>query len=228
MAGMDVDFDRVQELSSHQVYARDVSRASGLRQVARRAPPMNPRVDFYFDKAKTWQKERKKLRTIVLACGLTEELKWGKPCYTLDGKNITLIVAFKNYCALLLPKGALLKDPKRILVTPGQMQSTRQIRFTNVADIAKMESALKAYIREAIKVEKAGLEIEYKTEFTIPEELQLKFDAKPALKKAFEALTPGRQRGYIFYFSAPKQSKTRTSRIEKWTPQILRGKGLND
>jgi uncharacterized protein YdeI (YjbR/CyaY-like superfamily) len=169
-----------------------------------------------------------RLRTIVLSCGLTEELKWGKPCYAVDGKNVVIIIPFKNYCALGFFKGALLKDVKGILVKPGQLQSGRQIRFNDLGAIAKLENVLKAYIREAIKVENAGLEVEHKTEFTIPEELQQTFAAEPALKKAFEALTPGRQRGYAFYFSAPKQSKTRTSRIEKSTPRILQGKGLND
>jgi len=189
---------------------------------------MNSRVDAYLRKSKKWQPEMARLRTIVLSCGLTEELKWGKPCYTVDGKNVVIIIPFKDYCALGFFKGALLKDIKGILVTPGQLQAGRQIRFIDLDIIAKIENVLKAYIREAIKVEKAGMEVEHKREFTIPEELQQKFDAMPALKKAFEALTPGRQRGYVFYFSAPKQSKTRTSRIEKSTPRVLQGKGLND
>lgn len=189
---------------------------------------MNPKVDSYLKKSKKWQPEMARLRTIVLSCGLTEELKWGKPCYTVDGKNVVIIGPFKDYCVLGFFKGALLNDAKGILVRPGQLQSGRQIRFTDLNAIAKMEPVLKNYIREAIKVEKAGLEVEYKTDFTIPEELQHKFGATPALKKAFEALTPGRQRAYVFYFSAPKQSKTRTSRIEKSAPGILKGKGLND
>jgi uncharacterized protein YdeI (YjbR/CyaY-like superfamily) len=189
---------------------------------------MNSKVDSYLRKSKKWQPEMARLRTIVLSCGLTEELKWGKPCYAVDGKNVVIIIPFKNYCALGFFKGALLKDVKGILVKPGQLQSGRQIRFNDLGAIAKLENVLKAYIREAIKVENAGLEVEHKTEFTIPEELQQTFAAEPALKKAFEALTPGRQRGYAFYFSASKQSKTRTSRIEKSTPRILQGKGLND
>jgi uncharacterized protein YdeI (YjbR/CyaY-like superfamily) len=199
------------------------------RQTARRTlPPMNSKVDGYLRKSKKWQPEMARLRTIVLSCGLTEELKWGKPCYAVDGKNVVIIIPFKNYCALAFFKGALLKDVKGILIKPGQLQSGRQIRFSDLGIIAKMENVLKAYIREAIKVEKAGSEVEYQTAFTIPAELQQKFDATPTLKKAFEALTPGRQRAYVFYFTAPKQSKTRTSRIEKSMPQILQGKGLND
>ena len=192
---------------------------------------MNPKADWYFSKAKKWQQESKKLRTIVLACGLTEELKWGKPCYTFQGSNIVLIHGFKDYCALLFFKGALLKDAKGILVQQTEnVQAARQIRFTNVREIAELESVLKAYIKEAKEVEKAGLEVSYKetSEFKIPEEFQNKLDASPALKTAFDALTPGRQRGYILYFSAAKQSKTREARIEKCMQQILNGKGLND
>ena len=189
---------------------------------------MNSKVDGYLRKSKKWRPEMARLRTIVLSCGLTEEFKWGKPCYAVDGKNVVIIIPFKNYCALGFFKGALLKDVKGILVQPGRLQSGRQIRFSDLGTIAGMESVLKTYIREAVKVEKAGLEVEFKTEFTIPEELQRKFDATPGFKKAFEALTPGRQRGYVFYFSAAKQSKTRTSRIEKCAPRVLQGKGLND
>jgi uncharacterized protein YdeI (YjbR/CyaY-like superfamily) len=192
---------------------------------------MNPKVDFYFDKAQKWQKEYQKLRTIALSCGLNEELKWGCPCYTFDGSNIVLIHGFKEYCAFLFFKGALLNDPEGILIQQTKnVQSARQIRFTNVREIAKMEKALKAYIYEAIEVERAGLKVKLKKteEFTIPEEFQKKLDKRPTLKKAFNALTPGRQRGYIFYFSQPKQSKTRESRIEKSIPQILEGRGLND
>ena len=189
---------------------------------------MTSKVDTFLRKSKTWQPEMTRLRAIVLSCGLTEEFKWGQPCYTVDGKNVVIIGPFKNYCVLGFFKGALLKDVKGILVKPGQLQSGRQIRFTDLSTIAKMEAVLKAYIREAVNVERAGLEVERKTEFAIPEELQQTFDAKPAFKKAFEALTPGRKRGYVFYFSAPKQSKTRTSRIEKSAPRILQGKGLND
>src|SRR2546425_2753295 len=192
---------------------------------------MNPKVDFFFSKAKQWQKEFEKLRTIVLDCGLTEELKWGQPCYTFQKRNIVLIHGFKEYCALLFFKGALLKDPEDILIQQTEnVQAARQIRFTNVRQIVKMKPILKAYIYEAIEVERAGLKVPLKKtkEFSLPEEFQNKLNKSPALKKAFKALTPGRQRGYLLYFSAPKQSKTRESRIEKYIPQILVGKGLND
>ncbi|OLA97387.1 MAG: hypothetical protein AUH19_04265 [Verrucomicrobia bacterium 13_2_20CM_55_10] len=192
---------------------------------------MNPKVDQYLRRAKKWQKEMEKLRRISLGCGLTEELKWGKPCYTFQNSNIVLIHGFKEYCALLFFKGALLKDAKGILVQQTKnVQAARQIRFTNVREIDKIEPILKAYIKEAIEVEKAGLKVDYKktADFAIPEEFQNKLDEIPALKTAFDALTPGRQRGYILYFSAPKQSKTRESRIEKCMQQILDGKGLND
>ena len=192
---------------------------------------MNPKVDCYFSKAKKWQKEYEKLRTIILDCGLTEELKWGCPCYTFQKRNIVLIHGFKEYCALLFFKGALLNDPNGILIQQTEnVQAARQIRFTNVREIVKMEPILKAYIYEAIEVEKAGLKVNFKktTEFKIPEEFQNKLDEIPALKTAFDALTPGRQRAYIFYFSQPKQSKTRESRVEKYMQQILNGKGLND
>ena len=192
---------------------------------------MNPKVDGYLAKAKKWQEELKKLRMIILDCQLTEELKWGKPCYTFQNSNIVLIIGFKEYCALLFCKGALLKDTDGILITPGEnTQAARQIRFNNVRDIVEMEPILKGYIHQAIEVEKAGLEVDYKksTELIFPEEFQNKLKKNPALKTAFHALTPGRQRAYNIYFSAPKQSKTRESRIEKYMPQILRGKGLND
>ena len=192
---------------------------------------MNPKVDFYFSKAKNWQEELKQLRMIVLDCGLTEELKWGVPCYRFQKSNIVLIHVFKEYCALLFFKGALLNDTNGILVQQTKnTQATRQIRFTNVKEIIKMEPILKAYIYEAIEVEKAGLKVNLKTtkEFIIPEEFKKKLDKIPALKTAFETLTPGRQRGYILYFSAAKQSKTRESRVEKCMQQILKGKGLND
>ena len=191
----------------------------------------NPKVDFYFSKAKKWQEELEKLRTIILDCQLTEELKWGEPCYTFQKKNIVLIHGFKEYCALLFFKGALLKDANGILIQQTKnVQAARQIRFTNVREIVEMEPILKAYIHEAIEVEKAGLKVNLKktSEFTIPEEFQNKLDELPALKTAFAALTPGRQRAYILYFSAAKQSKTRESRIEKCMQQILKGKGLND
>jgi uncharacterized protein YdeI (YjbR/CyaY-like superfamily) len=192
---------------------------------------MNPKVDFYFNKAKKWQEEVKKLREIILSCHLTEELKWGVPCYTFEGKNIILIHDFKEYCAVLFMKGALLKDPKHILIQQTEnVQAARQIRFTSVAEITKLDRVLKAYIYEAVEVEEAGLKVELKKtkDFKIPEEFQSKLDKKSDLKAAFEALTPGRQRTYIFYFSQAKQSKTRESRVEKYIPQILEGKGLDD
>lgn len=192
---------------------------------------MNPKVDEFLSKAKKWKEEYEKLRNIVLDCELTEELKWMHPCYTFQNKNIVLIHGFKEYCALLFHKGALLKDAHGILIQQTEnVQAARQIRFTNVREIVAMETILKAYIYEAIEVEKAGLEVNFKknTEFIIPEEFQNKFDEIPALKTAFEALTPGRQRAYILYFSEPKQSKTRESRVEKCMQQILNGKGLDD
>ena len=192
---------------------------------------MNPKVDFFFSKAKKWRKEFEKLRMIILACPLTEELKWGKPCYTLQKSNIVLMHGFKEYCALLFMKGALLKDANGILIQQTEnVQAARQIRFTSVREIVEMEPILKAYIHEAIEVEKAGLKVNYKksTELIFPAEFQNKLDQHPALKTAFAALTPGRQRGYNLYFSAPKQSKTRESRIEKCMPKILNGKGLDD
>jgi uncharacterized protein YdeI (YjbR/CyaY-like superfamily) len=192
---------------------------------------MNPKVDFYFNKAKKWQEEFEKLRMIILDCGLTEELKWGCPCYTFEKTNIVLIHGFKEYCALLFFKGALLNDANGILIQQTEnVQAARQIRFTNVREIVKLKPVLKAYIHEAIEVEKAGLKVNLKktTEFKIPEEFQNKSDEIPALKTAFDALTPGRQRAYVLYFSAPKQSKTRVARVEKCMRQILNGKGLND
>ena len=192
---------------------------------------MNPKVDWFFRNAEKWQEEFEKLRTIVLGCPLTEELKWGHPCYTFRKSNIVLIHGFKEYCALLFFKGALLKDLKGILIQQTKnVQAARQIRFSNLREIVKLKPILKAYIQEAIEVEKAGLKVNYKktSEFTIPEEFQKKLDKIPALKKAFYALTPGRQRAYIFYFSQPKQSKTRESRVEKCMQQILNGKGLSD
>jgi uncharacterized protein YdeI (YjbR/CyaY-like superfamily) len=192
---------------------------------------MNPKVDFFFNKAEKWQEEFKKLRVIILDRQLTEELKWGVPCYTFKKRNIVLVHGFKEYCAILFIKGALLKDAKGILIQQTEnVQAARQIRFTNVREIVKMEPILKAYIHEAIEVEKAGLKVNYKkaSEFIIPEEFQNKLDEIPALKTAFDVLTPGRQRAYIFYFSQPKQSKTRESRVEKCMQKILNGKGLND
>ena len=192
---------------------------------------MNPKVDVFLSKAKKWQEELKKLRMIILDRGLSEELKWGVPCYTFEKRNIVLIHGFKEYCALLFVKGALLNDAKGILIQQTEnVQAGRQIRFTNVREIVKLKPILKAYINEAIEVEKAGLKVNFKktTEFKITEEFQNKLDEVPALKTAFDALTPGRQRAYILYFSEPKQSKTRESRVEKCMRQILNGKGLND
>ena len=191
---------------------------------------MSPKVDGYLSKAKNWQEEFAKLRMIILHCQLTEELKWGKPCYTFQKSNIVVIQGFKEFCALLFAKGALLKDPNRILEKPGEStQAARRIRFTDVREIVEMEPILKAYIHEAIAAEKAGLKVNFKKNpEPVPEELQNKLDEIPALKTAFDALTPGRQRAYILYFSAAKQSKTRESRVEKCMQQILNGKGLND
>ena len=192
---------------------------------------MNPKVDAYLSKATEWKKELTKLVTLLRGCGLTEELKWGKPCYSHEGGNVVLTVPFKDTCALILPKGALLKDPKKILIQPTEnSQSMRQIRFTSLRQIEEMEGTLKAYIREAIDVEKSGLEITYKktSEFAVPDEFQAKLAEMPKLKAAFEALTPGRQRAYLLYFAGAKQSKTRTARVEKCMPQILKGKGLDD
>jgi len=192
---------------------------------------MNPKVDFFFNKAEKWQAEYEKLRMIILDCGLTEELKWGVPCYTFQKSNIVLIHGFKDYCAILFIKGSLLQDPQGILIQQTEnVQAGRQVRFTSIHEIVELEPVLKAYVFEAVEVEKAGLEVSFKkhTEYTIPEELQQKFDEIPALKTAFEALTPGRQRGYMLHFSSPKQSKTRESRVEKYMQHILNGKGLDD
>ena len=192
---------------------------------------MNPQVDVFCSKAKQWRKEYEKLRMIALDCQLTEELKWGKPCYSFQKKNIILIHGFKEYCALLFFKGVLLKDSDGILVKQTEnVQAGRQIRFTNVREIVAMKAVLITYSREAIEVESSGLEVNFKktTEFNIPEEFQNRLNEIPALKTAFHALTPGRQRGYILHFSAPKQSKTRTSRVEKCMQQILNGKGMDD
>jgi len=191
----------------------------------------NPKVDWFFDKATQWQKEYEKLRMIILECGLTEELKWGCPCYQFENRNIVLIHGFKEYCALLFFKGALLADPDGILIQQTEnVQSARQIRFTSAKQIVKMERILKAYVYEAFEVERAGLQVKLKKtkDFKIPEEFQSKLDKMPALKKAFDALTPGRQRAYIFYFSQAKQSTTRMARVEKYIPQILKGKGLDN
>jgi len=191
----------------------------------------NPKVDFFFTQAKQWREEYGQLRKIVLGCGLTEELKWGVPCYTFQESNIVLIHGFKEYCALLFVKGALLKDPAKVLIQQTEnVQAARQVRFTHVDEIDELEPVLKAYVHAAIEVEKAGLKVEYKqaAEFKIAAEFQKQLEEIPALKTAFEALTPGRQRAYLLYFSTPKQSKTRESRVEKCMPQIIAGKGLND
>lgn len=196
---------------------------------------MNPTVDFYFDKEEKWQKELRKLRKIVLSCGLTEELKWGCPCYTLpngkSGANIVLIHTFKDYCALLFFKGALLTDPDGILVQQTErVQAARQLRFTNIRGVTVIEDRIKSFVFEAMELERTGARVKLKKteEFSIPDELQNKLDEMPAFKTAFDSLTPGRQRGYILHFSAPKQSKTRVSRIENAIPNILEGRGLND
>jgi uncharacterized protein YdeI (YjbR/CyaY-like superfamily) len=191
----------------------------------------NPSVDGYIRKSKAWQEELQKLRAIILACGLSEEVKWRVPCYTLGGKLVLFIGRFKESCVLSFVKGVLLKDAKGILIQQTEnSQSVRVIRFSSLKQIVEMEPTLKAYIHEAIAVEKAGLKVKLKkiTEFKVPQELQTKFDEIPALKAAFTALTPGRQRGYLIYFSAAKQSKTREQRVEKCMPRILSGKGLDD
>jgi len=192
---------------------------------------MNPNVDFYFNKAGTWQKEIEKLRSIALDCGLNEELKWGCPCYTFQKSNIVLIHVFKEYCAFLFFKGALLEDSQGILIQQTEnVQAARQVRFTDIKEINSLEAALKTYIYEAIEVEKSGLKVALKKtkEYEIPEEFQTRLDKNLALKTAFESLTPGRQRGYLLHFSQPKQAKTRAARIEKNLPKILDGKGLED
>ena len=191
----------------------------------------NPKVDAFLSRAKTWQAEFEKLRKIMLDSPLTEELKWGVPCYTFQNSNVVLMHGFKGYCALLFFKGALLRDPKGILIKQtANVQSARQIRFTGVREIVKLKTVLKDYVHEAIELEKAGLKVNFKktAEFAVAEEFQNKLDKSPALKKAFHALTPGRQRAYLLHFSAAKQSKTREARVEKCTPQILKGQGLND
>lgn len=191
---------------------------------------MNPKVDWFFEKDTKWQKEYEQLRRIALDCGLAEELKWGVPCYTYQNSNIVLIHGFKEYCAMLFHKGALLKDTEDILIQQTEhVQSARQIRFTDVQEIVEQEASIKAYIYEAVEVEKAGLKVDFKKQpEPIPEEFQQKLDENPDLKTAFEGLTPGRQRGYILHFSSAKQSKTRTARVEKYISHILNGKGMND
>ncbi len=191
---------------------------------------MNPKVDVYLRETPEWREETKQLRSIILGCGLTEELKWSKPCYSFQGSNVVIIQGFKESCALLFCQGALLKDPKGILEKPGEnTQAARRIRFTAVREIVRMKSILKAYIQEAVAAEKAGLKVNFKRNpEPVPQELQRKLDENPALRTAFEALTPGRQRAYILYFSAAKQSQTRMARVEKHVRQILQGRGLND
>ena len=191
----------------------------------------NPLVDAYIEKSEKWREELKLLRSIVLDSELTEEFKWGVPCYTLEKSNVVLIHVFKEYCALLFVKGSLLRDPEGILISQTEhTQASRQIRFTGVQEISTMRLILRAYLQEAIAAEKSGLKVEFKPteEFNIPEEFQKKCEENPDLKKAFDALTPGRQRGYLLYFAEPKQSKTREARVEKVIPQILAGKGLHD
>jgi uncharacterized protein YdeI (YjbR/CyaY-like superfamily) len=191
----------------------------------------NPKVDFFFNKTSKWEEAYEELRAIVLSCGLTEELKWGVPCYTRNENNIVLMHGFKDYCALLFMQGALLKDPDKILIQQTKnVQSARQIRFTSVQEIIKNKKIIKAYIKEAIELDKAGLKVKLKktSEYKVMEEFQNVLDDMPELKKAFKALTPGRQRGYLLYFSQAKQSKTREARIEKYLDKILEGKGLDD
>lgn len=192
---------------------------------------MNPKVDFFFNKAKQWKQEFNLLRNIILDCDLTEELKWGQACYTLNKKNIVVIHGFKEYCALLFFKGALLKDAKNILIQQTEnVQAARQMRFISIKEVIKLKPAIKAYVKEAIAIEKSGAKVELKKtkEFEMADEFKIKLKAMPSLKKAFKALTPGRQRGYLLYFSSAKQSKTREARVEKYVPQILKGKGLDD
>jgi len=190
----------------------------------------NPKVDAFFLRAKAWRKKMEALRAIALGCGLVEELKWGQPCYTLQGKNIAIIGEFKEYCAFMFFKGALLKDPKGILVQPGAVQAARQVRFTTLPDVARAKATLKAYVREAVAVERSGQKVQRRktADIAMPPEFRDRLDHLPALKDAFEALTPGRQRNYLYYFSSAKQSKTREARIEKCLPQILQGLGLTD
>ena len=190
---------------------------------------INPKVDAYLAREKTWREEFTALRAIMRDFDLSEEFKWGHPCYALDKTNIVLMHGFKEYCALLFFKGALMKDPSGILIQQTEnVQAARQIRFTSADEIKRMANMLKSYVQEAIDVEKAGLKVEFKKEFEIPEEFQSELDQRPDLKKAFEALTPGRQRAYILHFSGAKQAKTRQARVEKYIPQILEGKGIDD
>jgi uncharacterized protein YdeI (YjbR/CyaY-like superfamily) len=192
---------------------------------------MNPKVDFFFEKESKWQKEVCLLRNIALDCNLNEELKWGNPCYSLDNRNIVLIHMFKEYCALLFFKGALMNDPEGILIQQtNNVQAARQIRFTSLKDISKLKSILKSYILQAVDIEESGMKVKLKktTEFEVPEEFRMVLTKNAKIKKAFQALTPGRQRAYLLFFAAPKQAKTRETRIEKHLENILAGKGLND
>lgn len=191
----------------------------------------NPNVDTFITNAKNWRQELKQLRAILLDSELTEDFKWRQPCYTFQGKNVVVLGPMKDSCAFAFFKGALLKDPHGVLARPGQhSQSTRWIKFTSVREITEMKSILRAYIREAIQIQKSGLKVKLKktSDLKIPQELQLMLDEFPDVKQAFEALTPGRQRAYIYHFSAPKQSKTREARIQRFMPHILKGKGLMD
>jgi len=192
---------------------------------------MNPKVDDFLAREKSWREEFILLRRIILDCELSEDLKWGQPCYSLDGKNVVLMHGFKEYCALLFMKGSLMKDPNGILIQQTEnVQAARQVRFTSAQEIGKLAKTLKAYVQEAIRIERAGLKVELKktSDYVMPQELKSALDLHPALKTAFEALTPGRQRGYIYYFSQPKQASTREARVEKLMPKILEGLGLDD
>lgn len=191
---------------------------------------MNPKIDRLLNHAKIWKEEMKELREVILECGVCEELKWRLPCYTFNGHNIVIIQSFKGYCAVMFFKGALLKDLKNVLVPLGSSQAARQIRFTSLPEVKKLRSILKSYIKEAIRIEKTGLKVKLKKteDFKVPAEFQKKLDQLPKLRVAYEALTPGRQRAYLHYFSQAKQSKTREQRVDKYLKQILSGKGIKD
>lgn len=192
---------------------------------------MNPKVDAFLKRQDKWRPEFVRLRAILLGSRLTEDLKWGQPCYALEGKNVALIHGFKEYCAILFNKGALLKDPEGVLIQQTKnVQAARQIRFTSVRDVSKLTKTVKAYVLEAIAIERAGLKVQYKKteDMEVPEELASKLAANAKLRAAFAALTPGRQRGYVFHFSQPKLAKTRAARVEKNVPRILEGLGLDD
>ncbi len=192
---------------------------------------LNPKADFFFNKAKSWKEEYEYLRKLMLDSPMVEEVKWGVPCYTFQNTNVVLIHGFKEYCALLFHKGVLLKDPKKILIQQtANVQAGRQIRFKNLEEIIKLEKVIKAYVKEAIEIEKSGQKVVFKTtqEYTMPEEFKLKLTEDPHLKKCFDALTPGRQRAYLYFFGQPKLSKTREERVKKYIPNILNGKGIED